>query len=104
MEHVCQLKQSLYELKLAGNVWNKGWNQVMEELGYEKLKSDYCCFVQHEGEDFSILLRYNKSKGIPLCFRVKGMRGKGRGLKVCIPAYHHMFTKGIGVCLHNIIA
>jgi len=28
----------------------------MEELGYEKLKSDYCCFVWHEGEDFSILL------------------------------------------------
>jgi len=28
----------------------------MEELGYEKLKLDYCCFVQHKGEDFSILL------------------------------------------------
>jgi len=28
----------------------------MEELEYEKLKSDYCCFVWHEREDFSILL------------------------------------------------
>ena len=28
----------------------------MEELGYEKLKSDYCCFVYCKGEDFSILL------------------------------------------------
>jgi len=28
----------------------------MEELRYEKLKSDYCCFIWCEGEDFSILL------------------------------------------------
>ena len=53
---VCHLKHSLYSLKQAGNVWNKAWNQAMEELGYKKLKSDYCCFIQREGEDFSILL------------------------------------------------
>ena len=28
----------------------------MEELGYKKLKSDYCCFIQHKRKDFSILL------------------------------------------------
>jgi len=53
---VYRLKRSLYGLKQAGNVWNKAWNKAMEELGYEKLKSDYCCFVRREGEDFSILL------------------------------------------------
>jgi len=53
---VCWLQWSLYGLKQAGNVWNKAWNQAMEELGYKKLKSDYCCFVWRKGEDFSILL------------------------------------------------
>jgi len=53
---ICHLKRSLYGLKQAGNIWNKAWNKAMEELGYEKLKSDYCCFVWHKGEDFSILL------------------------------------------------
>ena len=56
MGHVCHLKRLLYSLKQTGNVWNKAWNQAMEELGYKKLKLDYCCFVQCEGEDFSILL------------------------------------------------
>ena len=54
--HICWLRQSLYRLKQAGNVWNKAWNQVMEELGYQKLKLDYCCFIRCEGENFSILL------------------------------------------------
>ena len=53
---ICRLRQSLYGLKQAGNVWNKAWNKAMEELGYKKLKSDYCCFVWRKGEDFSILL------------------------------------------------
>jgi len=50
---ICRLRRSLYGLKQAGN---EAWNKAMEELGYEKLKSDYCCFVWHEEEDFSILL------------------------------------------------
>jgi len=53
---ICHLKRSLYGLKQAGNIWNKVWNKAIEELGYEKLKSDYCCFIQCKGEDFSILL------------------------------------------------
>jgi len=53
---VCRLRRSLYGLKQAGNVWNKAWNKAIEELGYEKLKSDYCCFVRCKGEDFSIIL------------------------------------------------
>ena len=56
MGHICRLRRSLYSLKQAGNICNKAWNKAMEELGYEKLKSDYCCFVQREGKDFSILL------------------------------------------------
>ena len=53
---VCHLKCSLYGLKQTENVWNKAWNKAIEELGYEKLKSYYYCFIQCEGEDFSILL------------------------------------------------
>jgi len=37
-----------------GRVWQH--HSVQGELGYEKLKSDYCCFIWREGEDFSILL------------------------------------------------
>ena len=43
-------------------------------------------------------LRHDRGKGIPLCFRVKGMRGKGRGLEVHTPAYPCTLTKGLGVC------
>ena len=32
---ICWLRRSLYGLKQARNVWNKAWNQVMEELGYK---------------------------------------------------------------------
>jgi len=56
MGRICRLRRLLYGLKQAGNVWNKAWNKAMEELGYEKLKLDYCCFVRREEEDFSIIL------------------------------------------------
>jgi hypothetical protein len=46
-------------------------------------------------------VRHDRGKGIPLCFWVKGMRGKGRGLEVHTLAYPCTLTKGIGVCLHK---
>ena len=50
------LKQALYGLKQAGNVWNTKLNNVLINLGFTQLKSDYCCYIQKEGEDQTILL------------------------------------------------
>jgi len=46
-------------------------------------------------------IRHNRGKGIPMCFLVKDMKGKGRVLEVHTPAYPCTLTKGIGVCLHK---
>ena len=36
---------SLYGLKQAGNVWNAKLNVTLMNLGFNQLKSDYCCYV-----------------------------------------------------------
>jgi hypothetical protein len=46
----------LHGLKQARNVWNDELNSVLEELGFTRLKTDYCCYVRRNGEDFTILL------------------------------------------------
>ncbi|KAJ3543106.1 hypothetical protein NMY22_g3260 [Coprinellus aureogranulatus] len=53
---VCVLKRSLYGLKQAGNVWNGELNKSLGELGFQQLKSDYCCYIRREDEDQTILL------------------------------------------------
>ena len=53
---VCKLKRAIYGLKQAGNAWNKEWNKAMEDLGYRRLKTDYCCYVRRDGDDFTIIL------------------------------------------------
>ena len=37
------LRSSLYGLKQAGNVWNAKLNDTLTNLGFNQLKSDYCC-------------------------------------------------------------
>ncbi|KAJ2930461.1 hypothetical protein H1R20_g6639, partial [Candolleomyces eurysporus] len=54
--HVCRLRQSLYGLKQAGNIWNKEFNTAMKEIGFSQLKSDYCCYLCRIGSTFTILL------------------------------------------------
>jgi len=53
--HVCRLKQSLYGLKQAGNIWNKELNQNLQDLGFCQLKSDVCCYLRRVKDKFEIL-------------------------------------------------
>jgi hypothetical protein len=53
---VCLLIRSLYGLKQAGNVWNRELNRVLHEIGFMQLKSDYCCYIKRQENDYSILL------------------------------------------------
>jgi hypothetical protein len=43
---VYRLLKSLYSLKQAGNIWNREFSQTMENIGFEKLKTNYCCFAR----------------------------------------------------------
>ncbi len=52
----CILIRSLYGLKQAGNVWNQELNRVLAEINFTQLKTDYCCYIRREGDDFTILL------------------------------------------------
>ena len=52
----CLLKRSLYGLKQAGNVWNQELNKVLHEKRYVRLKSDYCCYIKRDNNDFTILV------------------------------------------------
>jgi len=36
-------------------MWNREFNSTMENLGFMKLKTDYCCYIRREGEKFVIL-------------------------------------------------
>jgi len=53
---VCKLIRTLYGLRQAGNVWNRELNTAMKEIGFIQLKSDPCCYIRRQGEDFEILL------------------------------------------------
>ena len=55
-ERVCLLRRSLYGLKQAGHVWNKEFDRAMTDLRFTRLKSDSCCYLRRNGEDFEILL------------------------------------------------
>ena len=55
-EKVCLLKQSLYGLKQARNVWNQELNWVLCTIDFNQLKMDYCCYIKTNKEDFSILV------------------------------------------------
>src|SRR5882757_5086012 len=50
------LKRAIYGLKQAGNVWNSKLNDVLIGLGYNQLKSDYCCYSRCNGHNISLLL------------------------------------------------
>jgi hypothetical protein len=54
----CLLIRSLYGLKQAGNVWNQELNRVLLEIGFTQLKTDYCCYLKQEDNDFTILLTW----------------------------------------------
>ena len=55
-QRVLRLIRALYGLKQAGNVWNTNLNDVLTELGFKQLKSDYCCYIRKDEEGISILL------------------------------------------------
>jgi hypothetical protein len=53
---VCKLIRAIYGLRQAGNAWNRELNAAMKEIGFIQLKSDPCCYIRRQGEDFEILL------------------------------------------------
>ena len=53
---ICLLKRSLYGLKQAGNVWNQELNRVLQIIGFNQLKTDYCCYIKRIGSDYTILV------------------------------------------------
>ena len=53
---VYHLFRSLYGLKQAGNVWNAKSNNTLTNLGFNQLKSNYCCYIQRSKEGQTILL------------------------------------------------
>jgi ATP-binding cassette subfamily B (MDR/TAP) protein 1 len=57
-EHlVCKLNKSLYGLKQAPRQWYKKFESFMTNLGYHKVESDHCAFMNKYVEgDFIILL------------------------------------------------
>src|ERR1700688_2193269 len=52
----CLLLRSLYGLKQAGNVWNQELNRVLDTIGFTQLKTDYCCYIKRQDDNFTILL------------------------------------------------
>ncbi len=52
----CLLIHSLYGLKQAGNVWNQELNRVLAKINFTQLKTDYCCYIRREGDNFTALL------------------------------------------------
>ena len=52
----CLLLRSLYGLKQAGNVWNQELNRVLDTIGFTQLKTDYCCYIKRQDNNFTILL------------------------------------------------
>ena len=59
---VCLLERSLYGLKQAGNVWNQELNRVLHTIDFKQLKTDYCCYIKSNRDDFSILLLWPETK------------------------------------------
>ena len=51
---VCRLQKSLYGLKQAGNVWNRQFNEAMQDLQFTPAKTDYCGYIRREGKNLCI--------------------------------------------------
>jgi hypothetical protein len=43
-------------LKQAGNIWNHEFSMMAEDISFMKIKPDYCCFIRHQGEHFTVIL------------------------------------------------
>src|SRR6266508_4358749 len=52
----CLLLRSIYGLKQAGNVWNQELNRVLDKIDFVQLRTDYCCYIRRQDDDFTILL------------------------------------------------
>ncbi len=40
----------------AGNVWNQELNRVLDKIDFVQLRTDYCCYIRRQDDDFTILL------------------------------------------------
>ncbi|KAK8916316.1 hypothetical protein KSP39_PZI023164 [Platanthera zijinensis] len=55
---VCRLKKSLYGLKQSPRMWYQKFDTYMLEVGFERLNSDHCVYIQRKGEHFTFLTLY----------------------------------------------
>ena len=55
---VCLLQKSLYGLKQNLRAWFGKFNQVVEEFGMQKSKSDYSIFNRNSGSGIILLVVY----------------------------------------------
>ena len=52
---VCELIKMLYGLKQSGHKWNHKLDSKLKNLGYTRLYSDPCAYIQHDGDNTSII-------------------------------------------------
>ena len=53
--HVCKLIKTLYGLKQSGHEWNHKLDSKLKNLGYTRLYSDPCAYIQCDGDNASII-------------------------------------------------
>jgi len=49
---VCQLRKTLYGLKQSGREWNRELDKQLRNIGFKKLQSDPCTYVQRNEDKF----------------------------------------------------
>ena len=52
---VCELIKTLYGLKQSGCEWNHKLDSKLKNLGYTRLYSDPCAYIQRDGDNVSII-------------------------------------------------
>ena len=58
IEKVCRLRKSLYGLKQSPHVWFGKVNQVVNEFGMQKSKSDHSIFYRNSSSGIILLVVY----------------------------------------------
>ena len=52
---ICELIKTIYDLKQSGHEWNHKLDTKLKNLGYTRLYSDPCAYVQCDGDKISII-------------------------------------------------
>jgi len=55
LDKVCRLIKTLYGLKQSGRKWNIQFNKEIQSLGFTRLLSDPCTYIQRNKQNFQII-------------------------------------------------